>query len=73
MSGPIAIYMPIRDEGTDVWRPVQAKRRNDGNYEVLGPMPEGEEWAFVPGAIVRCRNQVLSGGDSVVANEQISN
>jgi hypothetical protein len=73
MSGHITIYMPLRNEGTPVWRPVQAKPRNDGNYEVLGPMPEIEEWMFLPGTIVRCRHQVLSGSESIVACEQVSN
>lgn len=42
------IYMPMLDEGTPVWRPVDAERLPDGTFLILGPMPEDEEWAFKP-------------------------
>jgi hypothetical protein len=73
MSEKIAIYMPLRNEGTDVWRPVWAERDVDGSYKVLGPMDESEEWEFTPGSVVRCRIRVLTGGSVLVAYELVSN
>ena len=41
--------MPLLDEGTKVWRPVQAHWLIGGTFHILGPMPEGEKWAFEAG------------------------
>ena len=49
------IYMQLLDEGTDVWRPVQAETLAGGLFRVLGPVPQDEKWAFSPGAIVLCK------------------
>jgi hypothetical protein len=69
MNGPMAtIYIPLRNEGTNVWRPVQAERLDDGSYRVLGPVPSGEEWSFSPGAVVRCEQRTFqTGGERLVA------
>jgi hypothetical protein len=48
----VTIYMPLLDEGTEVWRPVQAEAQSSNAYLILGPMPEGEAWAFPPGSVV---------------------
>ncbi len=48
------IYMPLRDEGTEVWRPVEADPTPDGHYRVRGEVPDDEVWTFAPGSIVRC-------------------
>jgi hypothetical protein len=70
---PVTIYMPLLNEGVDVWRPVQAEPRADGTYRVLGPVPETEEWEFAPGSVVRCRSKTLScGAEQLVPYEQIS-
>jgi xylulokinase len=37
------IYMPLLDEGTSVWRPVQAALLPDGRYRIIEPMPEDEQ------------------------------
>lgn len=39
---PETIYMPLVDEGSDAWRPVDAERRPDGSFQVLGSVPDGE-------------------------------
>lgn len=74
----VTIHIPLLDEGTDVWRPAEALLREDGNYEVLGPIPETERWAFLPGSIVRCRLRALSGDfghvlEVLAAEEQLPN
>jgi hypothetical protein len=68
------IYMPLLDEGVDVWRPVRAQHVSDDVYRITGEAPDAEDerWQFPPGALVRCRDQMLSGGTCVVAYEAVS-
>ncbi len=56
------LMMPLLDEGTDVWRPVQAAPLGDGRFRILGPVPEGETWAFAPGAEVRAQERRFPDG-----------
>lgn len=51
------IYVPLLDEGTDVWRPVEALRVAEDVYFILGTMPGDEVWAFPPGSKVRCKRR----------------
>lgn len=47
--------IPIRllNEGTDVWRYVDANLQEDGSYVVCEQeIPEDEEWEFKPGEVV---------------------
>ncbi len=55
------LLMPLLNEGTDVWRPVDVKPLGDGTYRILGPMPEGEQWAYPVGSIVASRPQLFDG------------
>ena len=61
------IYVPLLDEGTDVWRPASAEHIREDLYRIVGEAPEDEQWKFSPGQLVRCRQQKLSGGDCLVA------
>jgi hypothetical protein len=72
MANKMTIYMPLLDEGTDVWRPVEAVREGDG-YLVLGPMPSEETWKFAPGTVVRCEFRVFSDGTRDLVAVDISN
>lgn len=63
------IYMPLLNEGTDVWRPVEATHLRATTYRVEGEVPEGEEWMFAPGLLVRCEPKTLSSGEVLVAIE----
>ena len=56
------IYMPLLNEGVDVWRLVEAAQLSDGTYRIDGEMPDGEEWAFTPGTVVRCESRTFGGG-----------
>ena len=58
------IYMPLLEEGTDVWRPVEATHLAADLYRVEGAMPADEAWAFMPGAIVRCERTTFIEGKS---------
>jgi hypothetical protein len=41
------IYVPLLDEGVDVWRRAKAHREGDF-YRIVGVQPETEKWAFEP-------------------------
>ena len=55
------IYMPLINEGTKVYRPVEAKKRIDGNFEIVSENinPEDEEWEYSKGDVVRCEIKEL--------------
>ncbi len=63
------IYVRLLDEGTDVWRPVVARRVEGNCYQILlsQVIPNDEQWEFGPGTIVLCRLRTLSGGTRLVA------
>lgn len=66
-EGLTTIYMPLLNEGVDVWRPVEAMKINDIGYMVTENAPPDEEWAFQPGHILRCEELQLSEGRHLVA------
>ena len=63
------IYVPLLDEGVDVWRPVTAKELPDGLHEIVSvnTHPSDEKWAFPTGSRVRCEPRSLSDGVHLVA------
>lgn len=63
------IYVYLLNEGTDVWRPVEAEHLGEDRYQIVSVNsdPDDELWQFPSGAVVRCRQQRLSGGDRLVA------
>ena len=68
-----SVYMPLLGEGTDVWRPVQARRLTDGALEIIGPMPEDEAWAYPPGSLVNVGLRCFADGkEHRVATSAIS-
>lgn len=40
----VTIYMPLLDEGTDVWAPVEAEDLKSGRYRIVGATPEDQQW-----------------------------
>lgn len=68
------IYIPLMDEGTDVWRPVSAERVADEIYRVTSTPPDDTEtWEFTTGDTVRCREQSFSSGERrLVAYERFT-
>ena len=59
------VYIPLTDEGVNVWRPVQAEHVGGDLYRLTGQPPDGETWAFALGDVVKCRPQTLSGDGSL--------
>jgi hypothetical protein len=60
------IYVYLLDEGVDGWRPVEGLVESAG-YRITGSEPEGENWQFKPGSLVRCewgaRDEVSAFGE----------
>lgn len=54
--------MPLLNEGTDVWRPVEATHLSGDLYRVDESVPADEEWAFPQGGIVRCERTSVKEG-----------
>ena len=61
---PQTIFVPLLNEGTPVWRPAKGEPLGNGRYRLYGEVPDDEEWAFAPGAIV-----VVDEGLRVVAED----
>lgn len=68
----ITIYVALFENGFQVaFRPVVAEPVGPGLFRISGTVPEDEKWAFNPGEVVRCLDQVFPGGDRVlVASEK---
>lgn len=56
------IYMPLLNEGVDVWRPIEATPVSQNAYRVEGEMPDDEVWTFAPGTVVCCSFKTFSSG-----------
>ena len=68
------IYVPLHDEGTEVWRPVLARELAPAVFEIPAEtkVPPEETWAFRPGDHVRCALRRLSGSSVLVAVELVA-
>jgi hypothetical protein len=51
------VFVELLNEGVDVWRPVEAECEEEGVARLPDEAPEGEWWAFPPGARVRCERR----------------
>ncbi len=62
------VYMPLEDEGVDVWRPVAARRESDGSYTTVEQSQGREErWRFPIGTRVRCDMRTFEDGKTGLA------
>ena len=64
------VYVPLLDEGTDVWRPAPARKVGDATYELLRPSdynPDDEHWQFPPGSLVQCALRRNADGEFLAA------
>ena len=71
LPGSVEIYLPLLDEGVDVWRPVAAEPLDSDTYRIVTPRPPGEKWPFRTGDVVRCEWRVFDEGAGWVAVERI--
>ena len=68
-SGSV-VFVRLLDEGTVVYRPVQAQLVGGGAYRLIGPAdydPDDEAWEFPPGSIVTCELRNFGGETVLVA------
>jgi len=67
------IYVFLLDEGTEVWRPIQARHLGDDRFQItsINDDPDDEHWQFSTGDIVRCSRRRLSDGIRLVAYERV--
>ena len=65
------IYVPLLDEGIEVWRPVAARKVATDTYLILDQNydREVETWQFEPGTLVRCHKERRNGHQILVATE----
>ena len=64
------VYVKLKDEGTDVWRPAPAEDLGEDQYRLLPTDdydPEDEAWEFPPGTVAICEPRQLSDGVYLVA------
>jgi hypothetical protein len=66
----IEIFVNLVGEGLNVLRRVRAEHLGRDFYRILDEMPQGENWQFQPGQVVRCRKTKLSSGKALVAFEE---
>ena len=63
MHGQTTIYMPLRDEGIDVWAPVFAEMIGPNLYRLIASSSEIDAWQFGGiGQVVRVERRTFSGG-----------
>ena len=69
-----AIYISLRNEGTDVWRPVSAERLHDDLYRITAIRTDDTEtWEFSTGDVGRCCEQRSATGErGLVAYERVT-
>ena len=58
----MTIYLPLLNEGTDCWRPVEAEPVGNNCYRILAAKLAEEDWATEPGSIVHCKLHRFSDG-----------
>ena len=63
------IYVYLLNEGTDVWRPVEAEALGSDRYRITSRNldPEEEQWQFSTDDIVRCEVRRQSDREFLVA------
>jgi hypothetical protein len=68
MENTQEIFVFLPDEAVNVWRPVQAIQIGNDLYQIPKTtiVPEDEIWQFLPGDIVRCRDQLSEDGKKIL-------
>jgi hypothetical protein len=69
------IYIPLLDEGVNVWRPIQAEKVGPDTYRIpahYNPASDGERWEFPPGATVVCQPRTTADGTILAAVRLVS-
>lgn len=73
-TSTIDIYVPLRNEGTDVLRPTRGLVLGRDDVQLLAAPdydPTVEDWEFPPGTRVRYVREVRGGRELLVARHRI--
>lgn len=65
------IYVPLL-RGQGEWRAVEAVHVSGSRYRIIGTMPEGEEWAFIPGEEVECETAEVKKGKKALTAKRLT-
>jgi hypothetical protein len=57
------IYVYLKNEGTDCWRPVEAEKSGDEYKIITSRDKEDEEWQFDTGTVVKCVQKEFQDGE----------
>ena len=62
------IFVYLKDEGTDVWRPVAARHVNADIFEIVAENhdSENERREFRQGQKVRCKQRTTAEGENIL-------
>jgi len=69
------IYIRLLDEGTSVFRPVDAVMVSPDVFQILKSNDydvEDEKWEFIPGTTVQCQEEVRDGESVLVAIRELN-
>lgn len=68
MENTTKIYVELLEEGTPVWRPIDAESQGDGTFLICEQeVPADEQWQFLPGERVAVEEQERNGEEVLVA------
>tara|TARA_R110000868_G_C10880914_1_gene762953 strand:+ start:1421 stop:1645 length:225 start_codon:yes stop_codon:yes gene_type:complete len=71
-SEEIEIFVPLLEEGTEVWRPVKAESLNNDLFKIISINESDETWEFTTGQTVKCITKTFADGKSgLVAIERV--
>ena len=74
-TNTIQLYIPLLNEGTDVFRPTTGVVLDQDVVRVEPTAdydPEMEEWEFPPGSQVRCAREIRGGNEVLVARQRVN-
>jgi hypothetical protein len=67
------IYVYLKGEGTDVWRPVNARHVEEDIFLIMSEngAPADEQWEFNCGQTVRCKEKTTPEGEKILVAYQL--
>lgn len=63
MDETATVYVALLQEGTEVWRPVEALCLGGNCYRLLGPIPDDEIWEYQPGDDVAVEGRTFANAE----------
>ena len=60
-------YVALLEEGTSCWRPISVEVVEQDRYRITSQEPDGENWEFKSGSIVRLVEKEFSDGNGLLA------